>query len=157
MRLYVIAVGSRLPRWVDDGFAEYARRMPTQPGMELRAIAPAYRGKGSTTARALADEWTRVRRALPGNARRIALAIDGQPWSTEELARRLERWMAEGRDVALLIGGPEGLASEALTTAEHRWSLGPLTLPHGLTRIVVAEQLYRAWSVITGHPYHRGG
>lgn len=115
----------------------------------------AKRTKAADTGRLIQQEGERMLGALPKGARVVALDVRGRPWSTQQLAGQLEAWMAGGRDVALLVGGPDGLAPECLERAEQTWSLSPLTLPHPLVRVVVAEQLYRAWSITQGHPYHR--
>jgi 23S rRNA (pseudouridine1915-N3)-methyltransferase len=156
MRIHLIAVGTRMPAWVEAGYAEYAKRLPRECRLELVEIAPGRRGKGADPARALSEEGARMLAAVPRSAQPIALDLGGSAWSTEGLAERLGRWMEDGRDRALLVGGPEGLSPQCRGTAELSWSLSPLTLPHPLVRIVVAEQVYRAWSLRAGHPYHRG-
>jgi len=155
MKLHLVAVGRRMPEWVQAGYHEYARRLPPECPLVLREIAPGARGRGADAARAVGSEGERMLRALPTGARVLALDERGSPWRTRDLARQLSGWMRDGEDVALLAGGPDGLAQACLTRARQHWSLSPLTLPHGLVRVVVAEQLYRAWSVLAGHPYHR--
>jgi len=155
MRIRLIAVGERMPRWVAQGFEEYAKRLPRDCRLELCEIAAGRRGKGQDPARAVAEEGRRMLAALPTGARVIALDVGGQPWSTEELAAQMTRWRRLGETVALLVGGPDGLAPACLQRADQRWSLSRLTLPHPLVRVVLAEQLYRAWSLLQGHPYHR--
>lgn len=155
MRLELIAVGERMPAWVREGYEEYAKRLPRECALILREIEPGVRGKSQETARAVAQEGERMLAALPKSARVVAVDVKGAEHSTEELAARLEVWLADGRDVALLVGGPDGLAPECLARAEERWSLSRLTLPHPLVRVVLAEQLYRAWSILRNHPYHR--
>lgn len=144
-----------MPRWVEEGYAEYAKRMPPACRLELVEIAPGKRGKGMDARRAVADEGDRMLKALPKDVRVIALDVKGRPWSTEQLSANLGTWLGEGRDLALLVGGPEGLAQPCLDRADGRWSLSPLTFPHPLVRVVLSEQLYRAWSLLKGHPYHR--
>lgn len=156
LRLHLVAVGMRPPRWVDDGFADYARRLGGDVSLRLVEVPLAPRAKGASVARAVDAEGARQLAAAPPGALAVALCVDGEPWSTADLAARLGAWAAAGRDVALLVGGPDGLAPACLTRAEARWSLGPLTLPHALVRVIVAEAVYRAWSVRAGHPYHRG-
>ena len=146
-----------MPRWVVEGYAEYARRMPTECRLRLLEITPGHRGKSADLRRTLRDEGVRMLKAIPKNCLVLALDVKGEPWSTEQLSAKLEAWMADGRELALLVGGPEGLAADCLARAEGRWSLSMLTLPHPLVRVVVAEQLYRAWSLLRNHPYHRGG
>ncbi|MEJ1382288.1 MAG: 23S rRNA (pseudouridine(1915)-N(3))-methyltransferase RlmH, partial [Candidatus Sedimenticola sp. (ex Thyasira tokunagai)] len=121
----------------------------------LVEIAPGHRGKSADVARTVRDEGERMLKAIPRNCRVMALDVKGKAWSTEQLSSRLGGWMGEGQDLALLVGGPEGLAAECLQRADNRWSLSPLTMPHPLVRVVVAEQLYRAWSLLRNHPYHR--
>lgn len=156
MELRLIAVGQRMPRWVEEGWREFARRMPPQLPLRLREVPLGRRGRGRDVNGALAEEGARVLSAV-GNARSVALDCRGRLLSTAELASYLDSWLQDGRDVALLIGGPDGLCRDCLTKAECRWCLSPLTLPHMLVRVIVAEQLYRAWTVLQNHPYHRGG
>jgi 23S rRNA (pseudouridine1915-N3)-methyltransferase len=157
MNIYLLSVGNRMPRWVVEGYEEYARRLPAECALHLLEIAPGHRGKNADIQRTLRDEGERMLKALPKNARVWALDVQGSAWSTEQLSARLGDWMAGGQDLALLVGGPEGLADACLQRAEGRWSLSTLTMPHPLVRVVVAEQLYRAWSLLRNHPYHRAG
>jgi 23S rRNA (pseudouridine1915-N3)-methyltransferase len=155
MRARLIAVGERMPGWVADGFAEYRKRLSHDLPLELTELKPGTRGKGRDDARAMQDEGTAILATLARDTHVIALDGGGKTWSSEELADQLARWRMSGRDLAFLIGGPDGHAPEVLARAEQRWSLGPLTLPHMLVRLVVAEQLYRAATMLAGHPYHR--
>ena len=155
MQLLVAAVGQRMPAWVNEAWTEYARRMPPTLSLSLREICLAKRGKNADTKRLTATESTALHEAMPARARIIALDVKGQSWSTEKLASNLEDWMGEGRDVGFMIGGPDGIAVDVMQKADTRWSLGPLTLPHPLVRVVLAEQLYRAWTITQNHPYHR--
>ena len=155
MRATLVAVGERAPDWVATGFSEYQKRLSHWLPLALHEVAPGVRGKGRDAARAMADEGGRVLAAIPRGALVVALDGRGTAHSSEQLAQRLARWRQGGRDVALLVGGPEGHAPEVLAAAEERWSLGPLTLPHMLVRLLVAEQLYRACSLLANHPYHR--
>ena len=155
MRIHLIAIGHRRAGWEQDGFREYARRMPPELSLELHEIASSKRTKRSPAERWVEDEGRRLVAAVPGGARVVALDERGSRWTTLELAKRIERWMHDGRDLALLVGGADRLAPACIEAAEHRWALSPLTLPHGLARIVVAEQLYRASTIIRRHPYHR--
>ena len=155
MQLLVAAVGQRMPGWVNEAWTEYARRMPPGMAMSLREITLAKRGKNPDTKRLTAVESKALYDAMPARARVIALDVKGQSWSTEKLAAKLQDWMGEGRDVGFMIGGPDGIAPDILQKADTRWSLGPLTLPHPLVRVVLAEQLYRAWTITQNHPYHR--
>ena len=155
MRARLIAVGERMPAWVADGFAEYRKRLSHELPLELVEVKAGDRGKGRDAARAIASEGSAVRAALPKDAHIVALDGRGSAWTSEQLADALRRWRMDGRDVAFLIGGPDGHAPEIFADAHQRWSLGPLTLPHMLVRLVVVEQLYRATTMIAGHPYHR--
>ena len=155
MQLLVAAVGQRMPNWVSEAWNEYARRMPPGLSLNLREISLAKRSKNSDTKRLTAVESKALLDAMPARARVVALDVLGQPWSTEKLAAQLEQWMGEGRDVGFMIGGPDGIDADVIKQADDRWSLGPLTLPHPLVRVVLAEQLYRAWTITQNHPYHR--
>ena len=156
MRAKLIAIGERMPGWVATGFAEYAKRLSRDLPLELVEIKPGTRGKGRDDARAMADEGAALLAALPRDAHVIALDGRGTMWSSEQLAGQLSNWRMAGRDLAFLIGGPYGHARDVLQRADQHWSLGPLTLPHMLVRLVVVEQLYRAVTILNGHPYHRG-
>lgn len=156
VRIHLIAIGHRRAGWERDGYREYARRMPPELALELHEIPPAKRTKGVPTERGVEEEAGRLLAAVPRGARVVALDERGAAWTTLELAHRIEGWMRDGRALALLIGGADGLAPACIEAAEHRWSLSALTLPHGLARLVVAEQLYRATTIRRGHPYHRG-
>ena len=156
MKAKLIAVGENPPAWVAEGFAEYRKRLSHWLPLDLVEVAPGLRGKGRDAVRATADEGGRVLAALPRGAHVVTLDGRGRSWTSEDLAKRLEAWRQQGVDLAFVIGGPEGHAPELLAAAGERWSLGPLTLPHMLVRLVVAEQLYRAASLLANHPYHRG-
>jgi 23S rRNA (pseudouridine1915-N3)-methyltransferase len=156
MHARLIAVGERMPRWVAEGFAEYAKRLARDLPLQLVELKPGPRGKGRDASRAMAEEGRALLGALPHDAHVVVLDGRGAAWSSERLAARVASWRAGGRDLALLVGGPDGHASGVLARADERWSLGPLTLPHMLVRLVVVEQLYRAVTILNGHPYHRG-
>jgi 23S rRNA (pseudouridine1915-N3)-methyltransferase len=155
MLLRLIAVGNKMPEWITAGFSDYAKRFPPGYQFSLLEIAPEKRTAQSDLHRIKETEGKKILRALqPGN---LVIALDsrGQPWSTEKLAEHLTIWHSENRNVDFLVGGPEGLADACLAAAQIKWSLSNLTLPHTLVRILVAEQLYRAWSILQKHPYHR--
>jgi 23S rRNA (pseudouridine1915-N3)-methyltransferase len=144
-----------MPGWVDDGFAEYARRFPRKAPLSLVEIRPERRGATRTAAQAMAAEAKRIEAALPSGCYRVALDERGRDVTTLQLARLLEGWRAGGRDVALLVGGPDGLDPGLKARADVQLRLSSLTLPHALVRVLLAEQLYRAGSVLDNHPYHR--
>lgn len=144
-----------MPAWVIQGYEEYARRLPADCALQLIEVSAGKRSKNADIPRILREEGERMLAALPKSVRVVAMDVNGSAWSTEQLAQGLDEWRHDGRDVALLVGGPEGLAPECLAWAEQRWSLSPLTLPHPLVRVVIAEQLYRARSILGNHPYHR--
>ena len=153
MKFLVVAVGNRMPAWIDAGFAEYAGRMPREGRIGLVVLKPAPRGGG--VKRALDAEGGRILAALPQGCVRVVLDERGALIGTVELARRIARWRQDGRDAAFVIGGADGLSAAVKQAADYTWSLSPLTLPHGLARVVLAEQLYRAVSILHNHPYHR--
>jgi len=155
MHARILAVGERMPSWVADGFAEYRKRLSRELPLELVEIRPGARGKGRDATRAMVDEGAAVLAAIPRGTHVVALDGRGRAWSSEQLAGQLESWRMNGRDLAFLIGGPDGHAPDVLARADQRWSLGALTLPHMLVRLVLAEQLYRATTIVAGHPYHR--
>lgn len=155
MKAKLVAVGERAPEWVAAGFGEYQKRLSHWLPLELAEVAPGVRGKGRDPGRAAVDEGQRVLAAVPRGAWIVSLDGRGKAYSSEQLAQRLAFWRQQGRDLALLVGGPEGHAAEVLRATHEHWSLGPLTLPHMLVRLLVAEQLYRAASLLANHPYHR--
>ena len=154
MKFRVVAVGHRMPAWVDAGFTEYAGRMPREARVELVALKPAARG--GPVKRVLEMEGERILAALPAGCVKVVLDERGALVSTMELSRRIARWRESGRDVAFIVGGADGLDAGVKQAADWIWSLSPLTLPHGLARVALAEQLYRAHSLLHNHPYHRG-
>jgi len=155
MRLLVAAVAARPPAWVGAGWAEYARRMPRETPLELLEVRPEPRTTGKTAAAMMAAEAARIEAALPPRCRRIALDERGDAPTTQQLAERLAKWMAGGEDVAFMIGGPDGLDPNLKASAREVLRLSSLTLPHALVRVVLAEALYRANSLLRNHPYHR--
>jgi 23S rRNA (pseudouridine1915-N3)-methyltransferase len=154
MKIKLITVGNKMPSWVNEGYNEYAQRMGAECRVDLIEIDMPKRSKNSDIERLKIQEAELISHYIKNDCI-VALDVLGQSWSTEQLAKSLQRWQHDGRDVALLIGGPDGLASSLLQRAEQKWSLSALTLPHPLVRIVVAEALYRAHTVNINHPYHR--
>lgn len=155
MKLQLVAVGTKMPDWVQTGFLEYLLRFPKDMPLELTEVQAGKRGKNADIKRILEKEGEMMLAATGKGNRIVTLDIPGQPWETPHLATQLERWKLDGRDVSLLIGGPEGLSPACKAAAEQSWSLSALTLPHPLVRVLVAESLYRAWSITANHPYHR--
>jgi 23S rRNA (pseudouridine1915-N3)-methyltransferase len=155
LRLSLIAASNRQPEWVDDGAADYAKRLRGRCTLEIKTVPLARRTPTAPVERAIHEEGERMLALVPQGAHVVALLETGKPWSTKELARKLEGWMQLGAPVSLLVGGPDGLSPECVARTNERWSLSSLTLPHGLVRVVVAEALYRAWSLLENHPYHR--
>jgi len=155
MHLLLAAVGQRMPAWVGQAWSEYARRFPRGLPLELREVPLARRGRNADVRALCAAEGDALLASVPAGSRIIAMDEGGRQWSTAELAKQLETWMREEKTVCFLVGGPDGLPGECLERAQDVWSLGRLTLPHPMVRIVVAEQLYRAWTITRNHPYHR--
>lgn len=156
MKLAILAVGHRQPDWVNEGCAEYLKRMPRELPMSVTELKPEPRGS-KTREQLLAAEKGRIDEALPASSRLVILDERGDDLTTLKLAKRLEHWMQDGRDVALLIGGADGIDERLKARADDKVRLSSLTLPHGMARLLLCEQLYRAVSVIKNHPYHREG
>jgi 23S rRNA (pseudouridine1915-N3)-methyltransferase len=154
VRLKLVAAGTRMPGWVAQGFDDYAARMPRDCRLELTEIPLGRRSRSADPARAVNEEGARMLAAAKA-CLVVTLEVDGEAVGTAGLARRLADWLGSGQDVALLVGGPDGLSPECRSASRWRWSLSALTLPHGLVRVVAAEALYRAWTVLANHPYHR--
>ena len=155
MNIHLIAVGNRMPAWVSDAYQDYAARLPRECSLQLVEISAGKRQKGADLKKIAIEEGKKMLAAIPKGCRVIALEIEGKAWNTAQLSMQLEGWMQGGQDIALLIGGPEGLANDCVQRADSKWSLSPLTLPHPMVRVIVAEQLFRAWSILNNHPYHR--
>ena len=155
MRIKLLAVGTRMPDWVEAGVNEYRKRLPAEFSLDIQEIALAKRGKNPDIKRARAQEAQALLKAVPKNDVVEALDVDGRSISTEGLAKTLNEWHMDGQNLSLLIGGPDGLDESCLQQARQRWSLSAMTLPHPLVRGLLAEQIYRAWSILQGHPYHR--
>ncbi len=155
MKLLILAVGNKMPSWITEGFNEYAKRMPREARIELVEIKPETRSSGKTTAQIMEAEAQRIRAALPASALCIALDERGATPTTKQLAQQMQDWMRQGRDVAFVIGGADGLHESVKHQAQQLMALSALTLPHGMVRVLLAEQLYRAHSLMHNHPYHR--
>lgn len=155
MKLLVVAVGQRQPAWADEAWADFAKRFPPEMRLELKALKAEPRNAGKTAAQCMAAEAQRFEAALPKGIRRIVLDERGTRLTTVQLAERMKAWPEDGRDAALLIGGPDGLDPAVKATGDETLRLSDLTLPHAFARVLLAEALYRAWSVLEGHPYHR--
>jgi 23S rRNA (pseudouridine1915-N3)-methyltransferase len=155
MRVHLIAIGQRMPHWVVEGFEGYRKRLGRELPFQLRELPAVARARGQAPARAIDEEGQRLLGAVPAGATVILLDERGAAWSTRDLADKVARWRQGGCDVALLVGGADGVSQAVRAAAERTWSLSALTLPHPLVRVVVIEQLYRAVSLLAGHPYHR--
>ncbi|MBT4882736.1 MAG: 23S rRNA (pseudouridine(1915)-N(3))-methyltransferase RlmH [Glaciecola sp.] len=155
MRIQIIAVGTKMPDWVETGCAHFLKRFPSDMPVKFTQIPAGKRGKNADVARILEKEGELTCQAIGKHDRVVTLEVLGKPWDSPTLAKQIDTWKMDGRDVSLLIGGPEGLAPACIALAEQRWSLSPLTLPHPLVRVIVVESLYRAWSITQNHPYHR--
>lgn len=155
MKLIVVAVGLRMPSWVEEAWQDYARRMPHDCLLELKEVKPEPRTSGKTPAQMMQAEARRIEAAIPPNTLRIALDERGKDLDSMGLAGELEKWRGGGQDIVFLIGGPDGLDTSLKQSCRGRLRLSSLTLPHPMVRVMLAEQLYRAWAIMTGHPYHR--
>lgn len=146
-----------MPTWVTQAYTEYASRLTGSVVLELKAIAAEKRGKKASIDKLCELESNKLISAIPKGDYVIALDVQGKSWSTEQLAGQMEGWMMSGRNISLLVGGPEGMSTRCRQRADQLWSLSALTFPHPLVRVVLSEQLYRAWSITQNHPYHRAG
>ncbi|OUR66460.1 23S rRNA (pseudouridine(1915)-N(3))-methyltransferase RlmH [Bermanella sp. 47_1433_sub80_T6] len=155
MKIRLIAVGTKMPSWVQEGFAEYTKRLPHDCRIELIELPIGPRGKNQPVSKAIEKEGQAMLAAMKPQNTCVALEVLGKPWSTEQLAKQMSGWRMEGQDVDLLVGGPDGLSPKCTQKATQKWSLSPLTLPHPLVRVLLAEQLYRAWTINNNHPYHK--
>ncbi|WP_194756008.1 23S rRNA (pseudouridine(1915)-N(3))-methyltransferase RlmH [Aliidiomarina indica] len=155
MRLQLIAVGNKMPGWISEGYHEYAKRMPPELPLDLTEIVPGKRSKKADVQRLTVQEGEKVLAAIKPGTHVVALEVQGKPWDTHKLAQRMQQWQLNGQDVAFLVGGPEGLSADCKARANEMWSLSPLTLPHPMVRVIIAEALFRAWSLLNNHPYHR--
>lgn len=155
MHLRLLAVGDRQPAWVDEAFDTYSGRFPREWRFRLEVLRTARRSKNAPASRAIDEEAESLLSRLRSDEQVVLLDERGTSLSSQALAERLSRWQSDGRDLAFIIGGPDGVSDTVRQRANFVWSLSGLTLPHGLARVLLAEQLYRAWSLQTGHPYHR--
>lgn len=155
MQIYLIAVGKKMPAWINDGYAEFSKRMPAELRLKLIEIVAVKRNKTSSIANTLHKEGQLIQSAIPKRSKPIVLDETGQSLSSIALAEKMQHWLTIGQDISLIIGGADGLEEQIKKNASELWSLSCLTLPHALVRVVLAEQLYRAWSILQHHPYHR--
>ena len=155
MRIRLIAIGQKMPSWVEQGYQDYAKRIKGDLRLELTALAMQKRSKNTSASRLCDLEGKSMLASIKPQERIVSLDVKGQAMSTEQLASQLVEWQHQGQSIAWLIGGPDGLSKEVINASEKKISLSNLTLPHPLVRVIVAEQLYRAWSINQGHPYHR--
>lgn len=155
MKLTLICVGQKMPAWIATGFKDYAQRLTGQCVLRLVEVAPAKRIKNGQAAKYMAEEALRIEAAISGQPIRVILDEHGKLVDTKALSQRMAQWLPSGQDVVFIVGGPDGLADSIKQTADWCWSLTPLTLPHPFVRVMLAEQLYRAWSLLNNHPYHR--
>lgn len=155
MQLVIAAVGHKMPAWIEAGFGEYTKRMPPECRIQLKEIKPVERSGSKTAETVMALERTKIEAAIPKGARIIALDERGKDITTAQLSQYLTGWQQDGRDVTFLIGGADGLDAGLKASADMLIRISSLTLPHGMVRVLLAEQLYRAWSITQNHPYHR--
>ncbi len=156
MHIHIVAIGQKMPAWVQAGCKDYSKRLPAELKLSVRELPLIKRGKNADIERIKRDECQALLDAAPKNSRLIALEVSGQAFSTEKLAGYLQDWMQQGQDIAIAIGGPDGFTADFLRQAQMKISLSAMTFPHPLVRVILVEQLYRAWTIVQGHPYHRG-
>lgn len=155
MKITILAVGTKMPRWVDEAYQDYAKRFGRDVTLELKEIKPEKRGGGVTTEKGIAAEHARLIAAIPPRSRLVVLDERGRNWTTMKLAEAMKDWLAGGDDLCFIIGGADGLSDELKARADTLLQLSALTMPHGMVRVLLAEQLYRALSILNNHPYHR--
>lgn len=155
MKLSIIAVGTKMPSWVQQGYTEYAKRLPKELCPQLVELNIGNRHKNNSVEKAKAQEGGQMLQAIPDSNYVIALDVLGRKINTPQLSQSISEWQMNGKDITILIGGPDGLSSDCLSRANVKWSLSDLTLPHPLVRVVLIEQLYRAWTILQNHPYHK--
>jgi 23S rRNA (pseudouridine1915-N3)-methyltransferase len=155
MRVRLIAVGNKMPKWVAEGYDEYSKRLPKDFALELVEIPMSPRGKNTDIPKAIRKEGDAMLEVISSGDKVIAMEVLGKEWSTEQLSDQTEQWRMDGYNVSLLVGGPDGLDPRCTARADQVWSLSRLTLPHPMVRVILAEQIYRAWTLMNNHPYHR--
>lgn len=155
MNIHIISVGTRPPAWVETGFQDYCQRIPKEFQLKLIEIPTPKRTRSANLARLVQQEGELILKAVPNYSHIVALNVKGTPLSTPQLAEKLGYWNQQAQNISLLVGGPDGLSEQCLTKAHEQWSLSNLTFPHALVRVILAEQIYRAWSILAHHPYHR--
>ncbi len=155
MRIHLIAVGKKMPEWVNSGYLEFSKRMPPELQINLIEITPSVRNKTTPIEKNIKEEGERIHSAIPSNSRLIVLDEKGKNFSSVDLSKKMESWLPMGQDISIVIGGADGVDNVIKQQAVEKWSLSSFTLPHALVRVVIAEQLYRGWSILKGHPYHR--
>lgn len=155
MRIYLLAVGTRMPAWVESAVGEYKKRLQGEINLQIIEVPTAKRGKTSSVNKLVEQEGKAILAACPKGAKLVSLDVLGKSFSTENLAQKLNDWRMDGSDIALVIGGPDGLSQDVLKASVQKLSLSALTLPHPMVRVILAEQIYRAWTITQGHPYHR--
>ncbi len=155
MKIHLIAIGKKMPEWVNTGFSEFSKRMPPELQINLIEITPSVRNKSTPIEKNIKEEGERIQSAIPPNSRLIILDEKGENFSSIDLSNKMENWLPMGQDVSIVIGGADGIDKTIKQNADELWSLSTLTMPHSLVRVFIAEQLYRGWSILKGHPYHR--
>jgi 23S rRNA (pseudouridine1915-N3)-methyltransferase len=155
VKIHLIAVGKKMPEWINAGYTEFSKRMPPELQINLIEITPSTRNKTTPIDKNIKEEGERIQSAIPENSRLIVLDEKGKNFNSMALSKKMEGWLPMGQDISIVIGGADGIDPVIKKQADEKWSLSSFTLPHALVRVVVAEQLYRAWSIMKGHPYHR--
>ena len=155
MKIHLIAIGKKMPEWVNTGFSEFSKRMPPELQINLIEITPSVRNKSTPIEKNIKEEGERIQSAIPANSRLIILDEKGENFSSIDRSNKMENWLPMGQEVSIVIGGTDGIDKTIKQNADELWSLSTLTLPHSLVRVFIAEQLYRGWSILKGHPYHR--
>jgi 23S rRNA (pseudouridine1915-N3)-methyltransferase len=155
VKIHLIAVGKKMPEWINTGYAEFSKRMPPELQINLIEITPSVRNKSTPIEKNIKEEGERIQSAIPTDSKLIVLDEKGKDFSSIDLSKKMEDWLPQGQDISIIIGGADGIDDHIKKQADEKWSLSSFTLPHALVRVVIAEQLYRAWSILKGHPYHR--